>query len=52
MTTTDTPTLQIQQDRRLIRSTSHSKRFVVAHIEAPGAPTDPRRPRSGLDAMA
>ncbi len=48
MTTTDTSTLRIRQDRHLIRSTSHSKRFVVAHIEAPGARTDRRRPPVNL----
>jgi len=45
MTVSSEPTLTVRQDRRLIRPTSHSKRFLLARIVAPRATTErPRQP--------
>lgn len=46
MTTNDR--LTVNQDRRLIRTRWHSKRFVVAHITAPEADTGKARPPVNL----
>ena len=48
MTVSSEPTLTVRQDRRLIRPTSHSKRFLLARIVAPRATTERPRPPVNL----
>src|SRR3954454_8245522 len=48
MTTPLEPTVDVRQDRRLIRPNSHSKRFVRIRIEAPRATTERARPPVNL----
>src|SRR3954453_15100890 len=51
MTTRLGPTVDVRQDRRLIRPNSHSKRFVRIRIEAPRPRTERARQPANL-AMA
>ena len=48
MTVSNEATLTVRQDRRLIRPTSHSKRFLLARIVAPRATTERPRPPVNL----
>src|SRR3954451_21820776 len=48
MTTRIDPTVDVRQDRRLIRPNTHSKRFVRIRIEAPRATTERARPPVNL----
>lgn len=45
---TSDPRLTLAQDRRLVRTRWHSKRFVVAHVTAPQAVTTTERPPVNL----
>jgi Ca-activated chloride channel homolog len=47
MTYTPTSTLEVRQDRRLIRTTSHSRRYLLARVVAPNTPT--ARERSAVN---
>ena len=44
----DTSRLTVKQDRTLVRTRWHSKRFVVAHVTAPEAVTSTERPPVNL----
>ena len=48
MTTRTDTTFSVRPDRRLIRPTSHSQRFVLARIAAPRATTERERPPVNL----
>ena len=48
MTVSSEATLTVRQDRRLIRPTSHSKRFLLARIVAPRATSERPRPPVNL----
>jgi len=48
MTTRIDPALDVRQDRRLIRPNAHSKRFLLARIEAPRATAERARPPVNL----
>jgi Ca-activated chloride channel family protein len=48
MTTRIEPTVEVRQDRHLIRPNAHSKRFVRVRIEAPRATTERARPSVNL----
>ena len=48
MTVSSEATLAVRQDRRLIRPTSHSKRFLLARIVAPRATSERPRPPVNL----
>src|SRR4051795_2107082 len=48
MTTRIEPTVEVRQDRHLIRPNAHSKRFVRIRIEAPRATTERARPPVNL----
>jgi len=48
MTTRTDTTFSVRPDRRLIRPTSHSQRFVLARIAAPHATTERERPPVNL----
>lgn len=48
MTRTLTTTFDVRQDRRRIRTTSHSRRYVLARLTAPPATTERPRPAVNL----
>ena len=48
MTTRIDPTLEVRQDRRLIRPNAHSKRFLLVRVEAPRATSERDRPPVNL----
>src|SRR5918994_275269 len=48
MTTRTDTTFTVRQDRRLVRPTGHSRRFILTRIPAPRATTERQRPPVNL----